>query len=548
MQTHEVTNQSPVFENVNLYRIDAIMQDLAQKQDIRWAESSLEQYGALVGQKEWITKGRLANQYPPTFHSHDTKGFRTDEVEFHPAYHDLMQLATEHHVHSLPWVNTQPHAHIARLLLNYLDNQNEAGTSCPLTMTFSAVPPLKKYFPQAEEWLPKIVNSKYDPTNRPYFEKQGLTIGMAMTEKQGGTDVRANTTVATPDDPSLRDAGSIYYLTGHKWFCSAPMCDGFLTLAQTESGLSCFLFPRWKPDGSKNQFRIQRLKDKLGNKSNASSEIEFEGAFAWLIGSEGRGVPTIIEMVALTRYDCMIGSSGLMRRGLSEVLHHIQYRKVLGKTLLEQPLMRNVVADLCLESEAALTMTYLTGQCLDDATQEENQLLLRLLTPVGKFWLTKRAIAFLGEAMECLGGNGYVEDSILPRLYREAPVNAIWEGSGNVQCLDVLRAFHKSPAITEVLFGFLAKQRGKIEAYDTFVERLHQRLNDPASIEVKARMIASEIALAIQAALLIEHSTEAIALAFCESRLNNLLGFQFGCLPEAQWIDAILERNLAPMR
>ena len=547
MITHQVTNQSPPFEGLNLYRIDAVIQHLVQRQDLSWAEDQLVDYGRILGQKEWIYKGKLANQYPPRFHSHDQKGFRVDEIEFHPAYHQLMKLAIDHQLPSLPWDNSNKHAHVARCMLNYMDNQNEAGTNCPLTMTFAAVPPLLKYFPHADEWIPKILNRQYDASNRPYYEKKGLTIGMAMTEKQGGTDVRANTTQAIPDNPVKRGAGSIFYLKGHKWFCSAPMCDGFLTLAQTDKGLSCFLFPRWKPDGTKNDFRIQRLKDKLGNRSNASSEIEFDGAFAWLMGEEGRGVSTIIEMVALTRYDCMIGSSALMRRGLSEILHHINYRKVFGRYLIEQPLMRNVVADLCLESEAAITMTYRVAKCLDNPATEKEQALLRLLTPIGKFWLTKRAIAFLGEAMECLGGNGYVEDSILPRLYREAPVNAIWEGSGNVQCLDVLRVFHKNPKIKEVLLDELEQEKGKVEVYDVFVEKIKNRKVEQQNPESQARVLVSELALAIQAAVMLKYSSERTAIAYCHSRLTNNLGFQFGCIKEESWVEHIIGRNQFPV-
>ena len=543
MITHQVSNQSPPFEDINLYRIDSILQNLSSRQELGWAEQQFSEYGKIMGQKDWIYKGKLANQYPPKFHPHDPKGFRIDEIEFHPSYHELMQLATHYQVHSLPWVSSEKNVHVARLILNYLDNQNEAGTNCPLTMTFSAAPVLAKHFPLTNEWMPKILNKQYDPSNRPYFEKTGLTIGMAMTEKQGGTDVRANTTKAIPDDSNKRDAGSIYYLTGHKWFCSAPMCDGFLTLAQTEKGLSCFLFPRWKPDGTKNNFRIQRLKDKLGNKSNASSEIEFDGAFAWLLGEEGRGVSTIIEMVALTRYDCMIGSSALMRRSLSEVLHHINFRMVFGKRLIEQPLMKNVVADLCLESEAALLMSYSVAQCLETTNNEKEQLLLRLLTPIGKFWLTKRAIAFIGEAMECLGGNGYVEDSILPRLFREAPVNAIWEGSGNVQCLDLLRAFKKQPSIIEVLIDFLEAEKGKVDIYDTFVEYIKHKTNNESYLEGKARILVSEISLVIQSALMLKYSSATSAIAFCKSRLANNLGFQFGCIEEQGWIEEIIYRN-----
>lgn len=536
MPSHIVTNQSPLIDNINLFSIDPALKNIARKQDISWAEDVLKAYGKKLGSQEWIHKGQQANQQLPKFHPSNAKGFRIDEIEFHPAYHDLMRLATKNQVHSLPYNTEKPNAQVARFILTYLDNQNEAGTNCPLTMTYASVPPLKKYFSQAAEWIPKIVNQTYDPSNKPYYEKEGLTIGMAMTEKQGGTDVRANTTTAQQINTETDE----YALTGHKWFCSAPMCDGFLTLAQTESGLSCFLMPRWKPDGTKNTFYIQRLKDKLGNKSNASSEIEMNDAFGWLLGAEGRGVATIIEMVALTRYDCMIGSSALMRRGLTEVLQHIKHRSVFGNKLIDQPLMRNVVADLCLELEAALYMTYRTAQCLDNPTPINNQL-LRIITPIGKYWITKRAIPFLGEAMECLGGNGYIEDNILPRLYREAPVNAIWEGSGNVQCLDLMRILHKTPELVKVLIDDLNQSKGKVDSYDAYLEHFNTNFDQLTSSQFYARTFMTNLALLVQAANMIRHNSIEHATLFCDSRLNDRSSYQFGMLKNVKLVDRVLE-------
>ena len=539
MDNHQVINQSPVFQNQNLFEVDKPLQQLLKLPETEWGIDQITEYGALMGDERWIKKGFDANNYSPQFHSHNTKGFRVDTVEFHPAYHDLMALAIKHQIHALPWTSAQKGAHRVRLALYYLHAQNEAGTGCPLTMTFSCIPALQRSMPQAQEWVTKITSAHYDERNVPFFDKKGLTIGMAMTEKQGGTDVRANTTFAEPIHE--RGSGELYKLTGHKWFCSAPMCDAFLTLAQTETGLSCFLFPRWKSDGTKNDFRIQRLKGKLGNQSNASSEIEFDGAEAWLLGEEGRGVPTIIEMVALTRYDCMIGSSALMRRGLTEVLHHIRHREVMGKLLIDQPLMQNVVADLCLESTAALTLTYRTALCLESQDDVNEQLLLRLLTPIGKYWLTKRAIAFLGEAMECLGGNGYVEDSILPRLYREAPVNAIWEGSGNVQCLDVLRAIQKSPKVLEVFMDELELAASKNQYFDDFMDHLKQQL---PSLEVfNARKITEMLALGMQAAQLLLHGEATTAQAFCQTRLQGNGMLMFGGLEDNNLAKAVLEAS-----
>lgn len=541
METHEVFNQSPILENINLFEIDKPLQLMLQHAGVDWGLSEVKDYGKTMGTRQMIDNGRLANKYTPVFETHNARGFRTDEVEFHPAYHELMTQGIKHGLHALPWSVRKPGSHLLRMAMFYLHAQSEAGTCCPITMTFSCIPALQKHFPKADEWIPKILSRSYDPSNQPYFEKQGLTIGMAMTEKQGGSDVRANTTEAKP--VSKGGTGELYQLTGHKWFCSAPMSDAFLTLAQTPQGISCFLLPRWLPDGTKNNFRIQRLKDKLGNRSNASSEIEFDGAQAWLMGEEGRGVSVILEMVALTRYDCMIGSSALMRRGLTEVLHHIRHRKAFGKLLVDQPLMQNVVADLCLESEAALAMAYRTALCLENGAKEEEKLLLRLLTPVGKYWITKRSIPFLGEAMECLGGNGYVESGVLPRLYREAPVNAIWEGSGNVQCLDVMRAIAKSPEALDALINELESARGNFPVYNRFIEKLGQNLKQLS--EGRARYFVEQLAKAVQASALIKMGRDQMAEAYCLSRLTeNSAGWMFGNLPEAVDSKKIVEEYI----
>lgn len=540
METHQVINQSPVLENINLFEIDSPLKQMLATHLADEEMAKAKMYGEHMGSSSWIKKGALANAYSPVFHSHDIKGFRTDEVEFHPAYHEIMQKGIGNNIHSLPWKEKQKGSHLLRMALFYLHGQNEAGTCCPITMTFSSFPALLNHLPQAEEWVPKILSAQYDPANKPYFQKKGLTIGMAMTEKQGGTDVKANTTSAKP--LGKQEPGELYELTGHKWFCSAPMSDAFLTLAQTGKGLSCFLLPRWQPDGTRNNFRIQRLKDKLGNRSNASSEMEFDGATAWLMGEEGRGVSVILEMVSLTRYDCMIGSTALMRRGLTEVLHHIQYRKVYGKRLVDQPLMQNVVADLCLEWEAALALTYRATLCLEHSEKEEEQLLLRLITPLGKYWITKRSIAFLGEAMECLGGNGYVEDTVLPRLYREAPVNAIWEGSGNVQCLDILRAIGKSPKVLDVLMIELESAKGHNPLYDNYISKLD--FSESVFREENARQLAEQFVKAIQAAQLIKLGNETVSGAYCKSRLDHYSGYQFGMLPDSVPYKAIIEENL----
>ncbi len=525
MNTHTVFNQAPPFEDVNLYESDAFLKSIANSKAGQEWENKLSEYGELMGSSIWAKLGFDANKYSPIFHSHDKFGKRIDWIEFHPSYHEIMQAGINNQLHSLPWSSNKSGAHLARLALNYLHAQNESGTNCPITMTFSSVPALQHHFQLADEWLPKITTPHYNPENKPYFEKQGLTIGMAMTEKQGGTDVRANTTTATAD--GNHNNCQTFRLTGHKWFCSAPMSDAFLTLAQTANGLSCFLMPRWQPDGTKNTWHIQRLKDKLGNRSNASSEIEMHNAFAWLVGEEGRGVPTIIEMVSMTRYDCMIGSSGLMRRGLAEAMHHCKHRKVMGKLLTDQPLMQSVLNDLVIESEAALALSAQAAIWLQ-TNSEQSRELLRLLLPIGKYWITKRASPMLVECMECLGGNGYVEQSILPRLYREAPVNAIWEGSGNVQCLDVLRVANKTPQSISTFIDWLYQSKSFHSNYAYQLDNLNKNIKQWLPQQQMARMLVEKLALLAQVSALILLGNYKTAEQFCNQRLGNNSIYQFG--------------------
>lgn len=531
--THKVFNQSTPLEYHNLYTTDTALKQIIANSVANWGEQRIHDLGGVLGKPEWIKKGFQVNEYTPVFHSHDSRGHRIDEVDFHPAYHELMQLAFEHDIPTLPWKSEKQGTHLVRMALNYLYNQNEAGSACPLTMTFSAVPVLKKnQFTKDLQNL--ILNKIYDPSNQPLNGKQGATLGMAMTEKQGGTDVRANTSFAT----MIGESNRIYEITGHKWFCSAPMCDAFLTLAQTEKGLSCFLLPRWRPDGSKNNMHIQRLKNKMGNRSNASSEVEFHQAYAELLGEEGRGVAVIIEMVALTRYDCMIGSSALMRQALVQVIHHIRQRQVFDQELVKQPLMQNVVADLCLESEAALLMTARVAKALDNSNESA---LIRLLTAVGKYWICKRASGFIGEAQECLGGLGYIEDSILPRLYREAPVNSIWEGSGNVQCLDVLRALHKEPETLDAFFKELLSCQSNNTNYDRYVENLKTEIKNIN--ESQARYYVERMAKAMSACQLLKHAPQFISDAYIKSRLVETRGLNYGCLPNDIDCATIIERS-----
>ena len=540
-QTHEVHNVSCELAGYNMYTQDAALQEAVQREGAAWAQTDLTRFGQLTGSADYLELGALANRHPPELDTHDRFGHRVDLVRFHPAYHTLMKTAIEEGIHASPWTDPKPGAHVARAAKFYLQAQVEAGHGCPITMTFAAVPSLLTTPQLAEQWVPKITAPIYDPRNVPDAAKHGLTIGMAMTEKQGGSDVRANTTRAYPVDAS--GPGEAYELVGHKFFVSAPMCDAFLVLAQAPGGLSCFLLPRWRPDGSKNPLQVLRLKRKMGNVSNASSETELRGALAWMVGEEGRGVRTIIEMVSMTRFDCMIGSSAGQRAAVAQALHHCSQRSAFGTVLNQQPLMQNVLADLVLESEGSLALTMRMARAMDQrATDPHEDRLARLLTAVGKYWICKRTPQHAYEAMECIGGSGVMEDSPFPRLFRESPVNAIWEGSGNVQCLDVLRAMHKTPDVVQAFFSELARARGGHALLDRYVADLQRAFTDLSDLEYRARDVVGRMALAVQAALLVQHAPSVVSDAFCASRLGGDNQHHYGTLPRGIDCAAIIAR------
>ena len=535
-----LANQPPPLEPYDVFETDRALIEGLEREGGGWARDRAAALGRLAG-GEAISWGFDANRYPPVLRTHDRFGRRLDEVEFHPAWHALMRTAVEHGLHALPWREPRPGAHVARCAMYFTFTQAEAGHGCPITMTFAAVPALRAQRELAVEWEPLLTSLVYDPQLAPPGRKRGAIAGMAMTERQGGSDVRSNTTVARPIG-SHRGPGAEYVLTGHKWFCSAPMSDVFLTLAQTGGGLSCFLLPRVLPDGTRNRIHLQRLKDKLGNRSNASSEVEFREAWARLVGEEGRGVATIIDMVTHTRLDCVMGSAALMRQAVAQATHHAAHRTVFGRHLADQPLMGNVLADLCLESEAATTLMLRLARAYDEAALDPAQRrFTRIATAIGKFWVCKRAIAHVGEALECLGGNGYVEESILPRLYREAPVNSVWEGSGNVICLDVLRALAKDRQCADALFAELTPASGADRRLDALVARLRDDLSEAQDVEFRARQIVSHLAIALQASLLVRHGPPAVSDAFVASRLGAD-GHVIGTLPRGIDASAIIER------
>jgi len=539
-ETHEVVNVARDLVDYNLYLQDAALQEAVRREGAEWAHDDLAAFGAMLGAADYLEFGVLANRNPPELDTHDRFGNRVDLVRFHPAYHTLMKTSIEHGLHASPWSDPGEGAHVARAARVYMHSQVEAGHQCPITMTFAVVPSLRTTPQLATLWEPKITARVYDPRNVPDADKRGLTIGMAMTEKQGGSDVRANTPRAYPVGSG--GPGQPYELVGHKYFVSAPMCDAFLVLAQAPGGLSCFLMPRWRPDGSKNALHVLRLKRKMGNVSNASSETELRGALAWMVGEEGRGVRTIIEMVAMTRFDCMVGSSSGQRAAVAQALHHCSLRSAFGKVLNEQPLMRNVLADLVLESEGSVALTMRIARALDHRADEHEDLLVRLCTAVGKYWICKRTPGHAYESMECIGGSGVMEDSPFPRLFRESPVNAIWEGSGNVQCLDVLRAMQKTPAVVGAFFAELAKARGANATLDRHVAALQKEFGDLADLEYRARDVVDRMALALQAALLAQHAPAAVADAFCASRLAASGQHNYGALPRGVDCAAIVAR------
>ena len=541
--THTVFNQATALEDINLYEIDQPLREAVKREGAGWAEDRIRALGEICGQADTLLAGREANLFPPRLKPFDRFGNRIDEVEFHPAWHQLMSLGIEHDVHALPWREPRPGANVARAALFTQLAQVEAGVGCPISMTFSVIPSLRNQPEIAAEWEPRFTSLKYDGKLKPADQKPGCLAGMAMTEKQGGSDVRANTTSAVPLNGG--GPGGEYEITGHKWFCSAPMCDAFLVLAQTDAGVSCFLMPRFTPDGERNRFHVQRLKDKLGNKSNASSEVEFRGAWARMIGEDGRGIRTIIEMVSHTRLDCAIGSSAGMRNAVALATHHARGRSAFGRKLIDQPLMRNVLADLSLESEAATASMMRLARAYDEAAagDENAALLQRLATPVLKYWICKRAPWHAVEALECFGGNGYVEDFPMARMFRESPLMSIWEGSGNVQCLDALRAMVKSPASFEAFFTEVGEGSGADPRLNSFVANLQVSIaRDPETLEVRARQVVESMALAFQASLLVRHGDPAVADAFCASRLAGDWGGAFGTLPAGTDFEAILGR------
>ncbi len=535
--THEVLNQAHALENYNAYSNNLPLQEAVAQQGAGWAQDWLTARGAEVGSAEWIEHGRLANVNIPQLKLFDRYGNRRDEVEFHPSWHECLGWLKRHGCDTGPWADPKAGAHVARAAAYVMFAEIEDGSLCPTTMTYGAVPALRHAPDVAREWMPKLLSREYDKRFIPAAQKKGVLIGMGLTEKQGGSDVRANTTRAEPNsDGSWR-------LTGHKWFLSAPMCDAFLVTAQSPKGLSCFFVPRWTPDGRLNEMRIQRFKDKLGDRSNAGTEMEFWGSQGWLVGEEGRGIPTVLEMGVYTRLDCAIGSTGIMRGALSQAMHHAGLRAAFGKLLRDQPLMMNVLADMALETEAATALSMRLARAFDAQEDESENLLRRILTPVAKYWICKRCPTLVAEAMEVHGGNGYVDDGPMPRLFRQSPLNSIWEGSGNVMCLDTLRAMGRQPKSVEVLAAEIAPALGKNRAFDSFVAKLKDGLSNPQDIEIRSRELTQGIALAMQGALLLCHAPATTSEAFCASRLTpSHWGTTFGTLPPSTDFAAILER------
>ena len=543
--THEVFNQSSPRSNVNLFDGNVALKDALACHLPAYDAPRLAALGQEAGSAEMQMHARLANTHKPQLHSHDRLGRRVDQVEFHPSYHTLLGTALRYGLHGTPW-RQGPGAHVERAAAFMLFTELEPSVLCPVSMTYAVAPALRANAALHADWSEGLAATQYDARFAPASLKAALTMGMGMTEKQGGSDVRANTTRAVFDG---EDAwGRRFMLTGHKWFMSAPMCDAFLVLAQSDAGLSCFFVPRWRHDGSVNPIRIQRLKDKLGNQANASSEVEFAGdTTAWLVGDEGRGVPQILAMGALTRLDCALGTAGLMRQALTLAIHHCRERMAFGKKLAEQSLMKNVLADLAIESEAATALALRLAHSIDASEHggsEHEAVMRRVLTPIAKFWVCKRGAAFAQEAMECLGGNGYVEEGgegVMARIYREMPLNSIWEGAGNIMALDLLRAL-RSADVASALQAELAPARGEHAAFDRLAAALPDRI-DSAADESQARVLARDIALLVQAALLRRHSTDAVFASFCASRFDGAADV-FGLLPAGTPFDALLARAL----
>jgi len=539
LDTHEVTNQPAPFTGFNAYDADRALVEGVKREGGGWADQRLRALGAAAGDPEVQELARLANRNAPELRTFDAYGRRIDLVAFHPAWHRLMTMAYGHAVHSLAWTERKKGAHVARAALSYLWNQIENGVGCPTGMSFAAIPAIRADAALAAAWEGPLLSTQYDPCPVPVAEKSSATVGMTFTEKQGGSDLRANATRAVEGDGAYR-------LTGHKWFCSSPMSDVFFTLAYVGERPTCFLVPRSLPDGTRNRFFIQRLKDKCGNRSNASSEIEFANTLAWRVGEEGRGIANAIRMAHYTRFDFIFSSAGIMRQSLGLAIHHARNRRVFQRALVDQPLMTGVLADLALECEAALALGLRVARALDEHDDEQAALFERLMTSVAKYWVCKRAPAFVAEALECHGGVGFVEELPLARLYREAPLNGIWEGSGNVICLDVLRALRRTPGCATALFDELGRARGADPRFDAFAAALERDLQALVADEGRARELTERIALAVQAALLLRHAPDFVGTAFSATRLSDAGGRHFGALPAGLPLREIVERAGGP--
>ena len=540
LPTHEVENMPPYIGNQDLWKNDKNLREAVNREGAGWAEKNLSAFGHLMGCTEMFDHAEKANKNPPELKAFDQYGNRINYVDYHPSYHHLLGVAIKNEIPSFAWNHKKEGSQVAHMALTYMFSQVEGGVMCPMAMTYSVIPALKHNPDLEAQWLPKVLSNQYDDRDIPIDQKLGGTIGMFMTEKQGGSDVRANSTRAKPVSSSVGN-GSEYLLTGHKYFCSAPMCDAFLVLANTNVGLSCFLVPRWKPNGERNSFFIQRLKDKLGNRSNASSEIELDNTLGTMIGEEGKGIKTILDMVIGNRIYCAVSSASLMRQAVVQVLHHVSHRSAFQKRLIDQPLMRNVVADIILESEAALNLSLRVARAVDNQnSNEDERSFARISTAISKYWVTKRAPYLVFEALECHGGPGYIEESVMPRLYREAPLNSIWEGSGNVMCLDVLRALQRDKNALPALLKELDLAKGANHNFDVSLANLKSNLDSSKGIETEARLITEKMACLIQASIFIRSGQEEKISAFCDSRLGPTWTGAFGTLSEGTNFDEII--------
>ena len=540
LPTHEVENMPPYIGNQDLWKNDKNLREAVNREGAGWAEKNLSAFGHLMGCTEMFDHAEKANKNPPELKAFDQYGNRINYVDYHPSYHHLLGVAIKNEIPSFAWNHKKEGSQVAHMALTYMFSQVEGGVMCPMAMTYSVIPALKHNPDLEAQWLPKVLSNEYDDRDIPIDQKLGGTIGMFMTEKQGGSDVRANSTRAKPVSSSVGN-GSEYLLTGHKYFCSAPMCDAFLVLANTDVGLSCFLVPRWKPNGERNSFFIQRLKDKLGNRSNASSEIELDNTLGTMIGEEGKGIKTILDMVIGNRIYCAVSSASLMRQAVVQVLHHVSHRSAFQKRLIDQPLMRNVVADMILESEAALNLSLRVARAVDNQnSNEDERSFARISTAISKYWVTKRAPYLVFEALECHGGPGYIEESVMPRLYREAPLNSIWEGSGNVMCLDVLRALQRDKNALPALFKELDLAKGANRNFDVSLDDLKSKLESSKGIETEARLVTEKMACLIQASIFIRSGQREKISAFCDSRLGSTWSGAFGTLSEGTNFDEII--------